>query len=237
MHRPFHPTARRARRLHAEGHPPRPALGRRRPGPLAPAPMRPLQVVPLLLLALGTAPALRAQHRPAPLPERLHPAAPLAAFPGLQMDQEPPGPEISGGRYAAMVVGGTLGSALGLLSGLVGAGAVAVLSGCLDCGGSDVPFYLLGAAGSTLGTALVVTGAAEDPVSTGFWRTTLELARRPLFRPALLGAAAGVAAGGGLALLVDSVAPSDQPYAMVAYNVGQAAASVAAVRIAVGARP
>ncbi|HEV2736113.1 MAG TPA: hypothetical protein VGV85_14795, partial [Longimicrobiaceae bacterium] len=148
----------------------------------------------------------------------------------------PLGPEISGGRYAAMFVGGTLGSALGLITGLVGAGAVGVLSGCLDCGGSEVPFYVLGAAGSTLGTALVVTGAAEDPVSRGFWRTTLELARRPLFRPALLGAVAGIAAGGGLSLLVDSVAPSDQPYAMVAYNVGQAAASVAAVRIAVGAR-
>lgn len=181
-----------------------------------------------LLLVLAWSPALRAQHRPAPLPERLAPPAPFATT----QERDGAWPVLRDVHYLGMYVGGTFGSALGILGGMLGVLPVAILQGCIDCGVPDAPVYLLMGAGSTLGTALGVTAVADEPPTGPVIPRVLRLARSPVFRPALLGALAGVATGGGLALLVDSVAPSDQPYALVAYNLGQAAASVAAVRMA-----
>lgn len=194
--------------------------------------MRPLRALPLLPLAMLAAAPLQAQGRPAPLPERLHPPVPSAALPFAPQEGTRPWPELDDVHYVGMYVGGAFGSALGMLGGMLGTLPVAILQGCIDCGVPDAPVYLLMAAGSTLGTALGVTAVADEPPPGRLLGRALDLGRSPVFGPALLGAVAGVAAGGGLALLVDSVAQSDQPYALVAYNLGQAAASVAAVRIA-----
>ena len=193
--------------------------------------MRIRTLLPLLLL-LVLAPSLRAQHRADALPGRLEPPALSAALPFAPQDPGEGWPRLRDVHYVGMYVGGTFGSALGILGGLLGTLPVAIHQGCIDCGVPDAPVYILMGAGSTLGTALGVTAVADEPPAGPVIPRALRLARSPVFRPALLGALAGVATGGGLALLVDSVAPSDQPYAVVAYNLGQAAASVLAVRLA-----
>ena len=199
--------------------------------------MRRSALLPLLaLLAVGT-PA-RAQHRPAPAPWSQAPAEPLLppAWRAAEVSQEPE--EISGARYTGMLVGGTLGSALGLIGGVIGSVVLHVGSGgCIDCGKefNALDYALLGA-GSSLGTAFFVTGVADNTEPYGFWATVAEMARSPRFGPALLGAVAGIGTGAVLGTVVDRVAPEGEPYGLLGYSVGQAAASVVAVRIAEGAR-
>ncbi len=161
-----------------------------------------------------------------------NPVEPDRLLPSFTAPPLPP-PELSGAQYAMMTVGGTFGSALGLLSGFVAASAVTLATtGCIDCpNDTDVVDYLLLGAGSSLGTALAVAGVAEEPAVSGFWDGVSKISRSSSFRPALLGAVAGIGTGAVLGGLVGLIAPSDEPYDLVAYNIGQAAASVIAVRL------
>lgn len=180
---------------------------------LLPAPVRAQQTVPIV----WAIPAVDSRLIP-PVPD-----TPIAFDP----------PEMSGGQTALMVAGGTLGSALGLLSGFVAAAAVKLAAtGCIGCPHkAGVVDYLLLGAGSSLGTGLVVAAMATEPSGGGFWGGALETSRTPVFRPALIGAVAGIGTGAALGGLVRLVAPSDDPYDLVGYNIGQAAASVTAVRL------
>lgn len=149
-----------------------------------------------------------------------------------------PRPELGGGHYAGMTAGGTLGSATGLLAGFLVAGAAYLVAGPnREEGGLPTPVLVMMGAGSTLGTALAVSSIADPPRSMEFRAGAAEIMGKPVFRPALLGALLGIGSGAALGLLVDEVTPDDDPYALIAYGVGQAAASVLAVRLWVGADP
>ncbi|MDP9351740.1 MAG: hypothetical protein M3P51_09405 [Chloroflexota bacterium] len=136
-------------------------------------------------------------------------------------------------QYLGMFAVGTLGSAVGLLAGLVGGAAVTVVgTGCIGCGGGIPPLvYLIPAATTSFATAAAVTSVARPPTSLEFGPGLREVLRSDVFRPALVGAVAGIATGVLLGLAVDQVSPPDQPYGLVAFNIGQSAASVLAVRI------
>jgi hypothetical protein len=137
----------------------------------------------------------------------------------------------SGGQYLGMFAGGTLGSAAGLLAGLVGGAAVTVVStGCIDCGVPPL-VYLIPAATTSFATSAAVASVARPPTSLGFVPGLREVLASDVFTPALVGAVAGIATGVLVGLAVDRVSPPDQPYALVAFNIGQSAASVLAVRI------
>jgi hypothetical protein len=139
----------------------------------------------------------------------------------------------SGGQYVGMLAGGTLGSAAGLLAGLVGGAAVTVaIRGCIDCGGDIPPLaYLIPAATTSFATSAAVAAVARPPTNLEFGPGLRQALSSDVFRPALVGAVAGIATGVLLGLAVDRVSPPDQPYALVAFNIGQSAASVLAVRI------
>ena len=182
--------------------------------------MKPLLALAALLCGVGP---LHAQYRT---------AAPWAVADTVQR------PELGGGHYAGMTAAGTLGSATGLLAGFLVAGAAYLVAGPdRDEGGLPTPVLVMMGAGSTLGTALAVSSIADPPRSMEFRAGAAEIMGKPVFRPALLGALLGIGSGAALGLLVDEVTPDDDPYALIAYGVGQAAASVIAVRLWVGADP
>jgi hypothetical protein len=138
--------------------------------------------------------------------------------------------EFSGGQYLGMFAAGTLGSAAGLLAGLVGAAAITVVStGCIDCGVTPSA-YVIPVATTSLATAAAVASVARPPTVLEFGPGLREVLRSDVFRPALVGAAAGIATGALLGLAVERVAPPDQPYPLIAFNLGQSAASILAVR-------
>lgn len=138
----------------------------------------------------------------------------------------------SGAQYLGMFAGGTLGSAVGLLAGLAGAAVVSVIaSGCIDCGGIPPLAYVIPAATSSFATSAAVASVARPPASLEFGPGLREVVQSGVFQPAILGAVAGIAAGALLGLAVDRISPADQPYGLVAFSVGQSAASVVAVRI------
>ncbi len=162
----------------------------------------------------------------------VHRASPL--FPSDPAPLLPVVPaSFSGRQYLGMFVGGTLGSAVGLLAGAVGGAAVTVVStGCIDCGGGIPPLvYLIPAVTTSFATSAAVAAVARPPTSLEFGPGLREVLRSDVFTPALVGAVAGIATGVLLGLAVDRVSPPDQPYGLVAFNVGQSAASVLAVRI------
>jgi hypothetical protein len=139
----------------------------------------------------------------------------------------------SGGQYLGMFAAGTLGSAAGLLAGLVGGAAVTVVGkGCIDCGNGIPPLvYLIPAATTSVAASVAVASVARPPSSVDFGSGLREIIDGDVFRPALAGAIAGIATGVLLGLAVDRVSPPGQPWGLVAFNVGQSAASVLTVRI------
>jgi hypothetical protein len=157
-------------------------------------------------------------------------ASPLARA-GPALERPGVSDSFSGGQYLGMFAGGSLGSAAGLLAGLIGAAAITVVStGCIDCGVPPLA-YIIPIGTTSLATSAAVASVANPPTVLEFGPGLREVLRSDVFRPALLGAAAGTATGALLGLAVARVSPPDQPYPIVAYNLGQSAASVLAVRI------
>lgn len=89
-------------------------------------------------------------------------------------------------------------------------------------------------ASSMVGTAIGVSAVADPPEALDFRAGLGEVVRSRGFRPALIGALVGVASGAALGSLVARVAPPDEPYALVAYNLGQSLASTVAVGVWAG---
>jgi hypothetical protein len=157
-------------------------------------------------------------------------ALPLA-LPGPALWRTGSSDEFSGGQYLGMFAAGTLGSAAGLLAGLVGAAAITVVStGCIDCGVPPLA-YVIPVATTSLATSAAVASVARPPTVLEFGPGLREVLRSDVFRPALIGAAAGIATGALFGIAVERVSPPDQPYPLIAFNIGQSAASVLAVRI------
>ncbi len=166
----------------------------------------------------------------APLHAQRRDAAPWAPAPA-PLAREAAAP-LSTGRYAGMAAAGTLGSATGLLAGLLASGAIRFLQGpCGDCDGFQPVDYLFMGAASTTATAFAVASIADPPESLEFRPGAAEIARSPVLPPALLGAAMGAGTGVLLARAVGSVGPDDPPYDLIAFGVGQALTSVLVVRI------